>query len=308
MKKYNFKFLIRRVLFLLFINGTFSSADSMDMVLTGSKVVALPATLVFCVAGSKLDVYKMSRDQNPTCPNGWEVAGFILITYLSKLLHDRVDADTSLRELAQAAKRENSKAEKILHLNLANNVGGAMDELKRFFPKAQIEEEDVYSAKNLKETLSKLTEAQKKFDIIVVSTHGTGEFGDASRRSPLVPEEVGRHDVLKDNGFLLWLGCGGLRECSLDELRESASMLSHKDEVKVIGSQYIVETGAGEWEETKVGRGWYYVATPIAYIADAIYSNLNVLQYGGTGVRRGLGATIKRTLSLKGCRTQLAKP
>ena len=283
------------------------AADSMDWALSTSKVVALPATLVFCIGGSKLKVYKMTRDENPTCPNGWEVAGFVLATYLAKLFHDRVDADTTLRELAQVAKKELKNPQEILYLDLARNFGAAQSEIKKFFPGAHFQESSIFDAAQLKRTLADLTSASKQFDLIVVGTHGTGEFGDASNRQPLNPEQVGRHDVLKKDGFLLWLGCGALKECSLDQLKESASMLTHQNEVKVVGSQYIVETGAGEFEEIKMARPWYYIAAPIAYVGDGIYSILNTFSYGGTGVRAGLGATIKRTLPLSSCRIQLEK-
>ncbi|MEZ4815391.1 MAG: hypothetical protein R3A80_09345 [Bdellovibrionota bacterium] len=271
-----------------------------DSSLELSKYVATPVYLVMCqgLSGEKSTSLQSIGSGEPVCLGGGHLVGYFVLSILTKLVKDRLDADVSDRELLAAAKKDNPKPQRILLVDLMQGQGGEVALTQKFFPKSRITVETPYNQDGFNGSLQRLAADKEKFDLIIVSTHGTGEFGNSSHRREVDTSSAGRHDLLNEKGMILWTGCQAMHECSLEGLKKSTAIFTQDAEVRVMGSEFVVKP---ETHEGTVPRALYYVATPAAYLLESAYSVLSAMT-SSLPVRMGEKPVKTKTFSLKGCK------
>jgi len=280
-----------------------SQSDIVDQVSVAAQYVATPAFLVFCLSeNERLEVFRQPRGVKPLCPSGMQVITYVLATYMAKYIRDKISANTDPKELIAKARKESSEVKRILVVDLIKTHLNERPEdlVKSNFPFANIKTIAPYNEYDLRKSLEELKALGEKFDLIVTDTHGAGMFGDPGR--PIQYNEVGQHSLLGDNGFLLWLGCQSLHSELASELRQSAAMFTDRDEVKLVGTDYIsleVSEGLG------VPKFLHYIAAPIAQLGEGVNSFISWPQ-NSLPVALGLPRVRTQTIKLKSCKELLA--
>lgn len=281
-----------------------SRSEVLDKMNVAAQYVATPVYLVFCLdKNQKLEVFRQPREVEPLCPSGMHLITYVITTYMAKYIRDKLSANTNSKELITAAKKEGSEVKRILVVDLIKKHINERPEdiVKSNFPFANIKTIAPYNESDLRKSLEELKALGEKFDLIVTDTHGAGMFGDPGR--PIQYSEVGQHSILGDNGFLLWLGCQSLHSELASELRQSAAMFTDRDEVKLVGTDYIsldVSEGLG------VPKFLHYIAAPIAQLSEGVNSFISWPQ-NSFPVELGLPRVRTQTIKLNGCLKHLAQ-
>ncbi len=296
------------IIFLLLVSISFAPLSShskeLDFINAVGQYVATPVYLVFCLSkNQKLEVFRQPREVEPLCPSGMHLMSYVITTYMAKYIRDKLSANTNSKELIERAKKEGSEVRRILVVDLINKhiKERPEDIVKSNFPFANIKSIVPYNESELRKSLEELKALGEKFDLIVTDTHGAGMFGDPGR--PIQYNDVGQHSLLADNGFLLWLGCQSLHSELASELRQSAAMFTDRDEVKLVGTDYIsldVSEGLG------VPKFLHYIAAPVAQLGEGVNSFISWPQ-NSLPVALGLSRVRTQTIKLSGCKELLAE-